>query len=77
MDNLAQELLNDQKLLKKDFQIIGDYSTPCEEVKEFASFWSGMVTGATTNEKPQIAATVHHILDWSQRGRGCAVNHEV
>ena len=33
-----------------------------------------MVTGATTNEKPypnKIAATVRHILDWSQRGRAC------
>ena len=68
----AKELLNDQKLLKKDFQIIEeDYPTPCEE---FASFWSGMVTGATTVEKPnanKIATTVRHILDWSQRGRGC------
>ena len=57
----AEELLNDQKLLKKDFQIIEeDYPTPCEE---FASFWSGMVTGVTTVEKPnanKIATTVRH-----------------
>ena len=51
-----------------------DYSTPSKEVKEFASFWSGMVTGATTDENPhpnKITATVRHILDWSQRERGC------